>query len=702
MKKYLNLLSITTMIAVILTSLLLVSCKDSINENATTGSVRLILKGDGVVDSSKTIKPTDTELTNATYKISGTGPDSKTVSETAYTSGTEIKGLALGSWTFTIKGYNNTNPAVEITSGTVTVNIAATPTPVTTIVNLAYLTAGTGKLSFTFSWPSTDTNITNAKIILTPKEGQADTYDIPNLDTIPSNSFSYQNATLSPGVYTLNLKLLKGSTEIGYNYTDTVHIYAGLTSTATKAFTEGELPVNAPTITPSDSDASAKGTLTERTITLASTTNGSNIYYTTDGTTDPTISSTKYTAPFKINKNTLIKAIALKDGMFDSAITTSAKFLVNAVAPTIKYNNGAVVALPYDANGKDVTLATTSTGATIYYTTGLGNLSAAPTATDPTNATTDKFVNNGTIKISQNTQVKAMAYDVNDYVESAMTTANFTMQAQTPTFVTATDTTFAYNASGTDITINANTNDSIKWTTTDTANASGNGVTVNIKKNTTVTATSYQTNVFEDSDSATATYKVRLPLTVSLDAGTHTGQQKVTLTSISDAKIYYTTDGTTPTASTLTNVKSGETITIDKSCTLKAIAVLADYENSAVESRDYVIVNNGSITINDPERYTLTLTAPIAIQDKTATVAELAQDKIFTSSFKNKANADVSSGVVYAWYADGSETAIVNATTSSYTLTGTQLMAGPHLIRVTATIDGRTYSEQFFYTVTTK
>lgn len=702
MKKYLNLLSITTMIAVILTSLLLVSCKDSINENATTGSVRLILKGDGVVDSSKTIKPTDTELTNATYKISGTGPDSKTVSETAYTSGTEIKGLALGSWTFTIKGYNNTNPAVEITSGTVTVNIAATPTPVTTIVNLAYLTEGTGKLSFTFSWPSTDTNITNAKIILTPKEGQADTYDIPNLDTIPSNSFSYQNATLSPGVYTLNLKLLKGSTEIGYNYTDTVHIYAGLTSTATKAFTEGELPVNAPTITPSDSDASAKGTLTERTITLASTTNGSNIYYTTDGTTDPTISSTKYTAPFKINKNTLIKAIALKDGMFDSAITTSAKFLVNAVAPTIKYNNGAVVALPYDANGKDVTLATTSTGATIYYTTGLGNLSAAPTATDPTNATTDKFVNNGTIKISQNTQVKAMAYDVNDYVESAMTTANFTMQAQTPTFVTATDTTFAYNASGTDITITANTNDSIKWTTTDTANASGNGVTVNIKKNTTVTAISYQTNVFEDSDSATATYKVRLPLTVSLDAGTHTGQQKVTLTSISDAKIYYTTDGTTPTASTLTNVKSGETITIDKSCTLKAIAVLADYENSAVESRDYVIVNNGSITINDPERYTLTLTAPIAIQDKTATVAELAQDKIFTSSFKNKANADVSSGVVYAWYADGSETAIVNATTSSYTLTGTQLMAGPHLIRVTATIDGRTYSEQFFYTVTTK
>lgn len=702
MKKYLNLLSITTMIAVILTSLLLVSCKDSINENATTGSVRLILKGDGVVDSSKTIKPTDTELTNATYKISGTGPDSKTVSETAYTSGTEIKGLALGSWTFTIKGYNNTNPAVEITSGTVTVNIAATPTPVTTIVNLAYLKAGTGKLSFTFSWPSTDTNITNAKIILTPKEGQADTYDIPNLDTIPSNSFSYQNATLSPGVYTLNLKLLKGSTEIGYNYTDTVHIYAGLISTATKAFTEGELPVNAPTITPSDSDASAKGTLTERTITLASTTNGSSIYYTTDGSTDPTISSTKYTAPFKINKNTLIKAIALKDGMFDSAITTSAKFLVNAVAPTIKYNNGAVVALPYDANGKDVTLATTSTGATIYYTTGLGNLSAAPTATDPTNATTDKFVNNGTIKISQNTQVKAMAYDVNDYVESAMTTANFTMQAQTPTFVTATDTTFAYNASGTDITINANTNDSIKWTTTDTANASGNGVTVNIKKNTTVTAISYQTNVFEDSDSATATYKVRLPLTVSLDAGTHTGQQKVTLTSISDAKIYYTTDGTTPTASTLTNVKSGETITIDKSCTLKAIAVLADYENSAVESRDYVIVNNGSITINDPERYTLTLTAPIAIQDKTATVAELAQDKIFTSSFKNKANADVSSGVVYAWYADGSETAIVNATTSSYTLTGTQLMAGPHLIRVTATIDGRTYSEQFFYTVTTK
>lgn len=205
--------------------------------------------------------------------------------------------------------------------------------------------------------------------------------------------------------------------------------------------------------------------------------------------------------------------------------------------------------------------------------------------------------------------------------------------------------------------------------------------------------------LFEDSDSATATYKVRLPLTVSLDAGTHTGQQTVTLTAISGATIYYTTDGTPPITSSA-NVTSGKTVTIDKSCTLKAMAVLEDYENSAEESRAYTIVNNGSITINDPERYTLTLTAPQAIQDKTATVAELSLDQVFTTTFKNKANTDVSSGVVYAWYADGSETAIVNATTGSYTLTGTQLTAGPHLIRVTATIDGRTYSEQFFYTVT--
>lgn len=58
-------------------------------------------------------------------------------------------------------------------------------------------------------------------------------------------------------------------------------------------------------------------------VTLATTTAGADIYYTTDGTT-PSSASTKYTAKIAITEAVTIKAIAIKSGMTDSEVLSAA------------------------------------------------------------------------------------------------------------------------------------------------------------------------------------------------------------------------------------------------------------------------------------------------------------------------------------------------------------------------------------------
>ena len=75
--------------------------------------------------------------------------------------------------------------------------------------------------------------------------------------------------------------------------------------------------------------------------------------------------------------------------------------------------------------------------------------------------------------------------------------------------------------------------------------------------------------------------------TFNPDGGDFIGSVNVTITSDTEgATIYYTTDGSTPTTSS-SSVANGGTVTIDSSCTLKAIAVAQGYENSTVAEATY-------------------------------------------------------------------------------------------------------------------
>ena len=92
----------------------------------------------------------------------------------------------------------------------------------------------------------------------------------------------------------------------------------------TFSYTNGTLtigekePVSTPVFTP----ASGTTFTASQKITITCATEGAAIYYTTDGT-EPTTASTLYNGAFNITATTTIKAIAVKEGMADSAAATA-------------------------------------------------------------------------------------------------------------------------------------------------------------------------------------------------------------------------------------------------------------------------------------------------------------------------------------------------------------------------------------------
>ena len=102
---------------------------------------------------------------------------------------------------------------------------------------------------------------------------------------------------------------------------------------------------------------------------------------------------------------------------------------------------------------------------------------------------------------------------------------------------------------------------------------------------------------------------------IYLDGGTYTGDQSTTIScSTAGASIYYTLDGTDP-SSTNGTLYSGA-ITIDHSCTLKAVGIKDGLTNSEIASATYTIkVNTPSFT---PTGGNLYQTTSVAINCETA------------------------------------------------------------------------------------
>ena len=165
--------------------------------------------------------------------------------------------------------------------------------------------------------------------------------------------------------------------------------------------------VKAPTFSPA-----AGAVAVNTTVTISTTTEGATIYYTTDGT-NPTTTSSVYSAAITIDAAKTIKAFAVKDGHPDSDIATAAYTIAEPCAtPTFSPAAGEV------AKGTTVTISTETDGATIYYTTN----GSEPTTSSNTYSSAISINSAMTLKAiavkdgMANSEVATAAYTVRDYV----------------------------------------------------------------------------------------------------------------------------------------------------------------------------------------------------------------------------------------------------------------------------------------------
>ncbi len=362
----------------------------------------------------------------------------------------------------------------------------------------------------------------------------------------------------------------------------------------------GLLAGNGPVATPSISPAS-EGFATSVQVTLGDSTAGSSIFYTTDGST-PSSASTPYDGPFTLTATTTVKAIATAISYSPSAIATATYTLETpAATPTFSPAPGTY------ATTQHVTLADSTSGASIFYTTN----GATPT--------TSSTAYTGAITVSATTTINAIA-TANGFLTSALATGTYTIEtpAATPTFSPAPGT----YSSAQQVTISDGTSGaSIFYTTngtTPTTSSTPYTGAIAISATTTIKAIATAPGSLT-SAVASGTYTLDIPAATpafSPVPGTYPSAQQVTVTdSTTGASIFYTTDGTTPTTSSTHYTGA---ITVSATTTIKAIATAAGFVTSAVASGTYTIEIPAATPTFSPVGGTYASAQQVTISDSTS------------------------------------------------------------------------------------
>jgi hypothetical protein len=373
---------------------------------------------------------------------------------------------------------------------------------------------------------------------------------------------------------------------------------------ASAAYTITSLPtVSTPAFSP------ATGTYNSaQSVSISDATSGATIYYTTDGTT-PTTSSTEYAGPITVSSTEKLEAIAVAPGNANSAVS-SAAYTINLSLPSASTPTFSPAAGSYTA-AQSVTISDATSGAAIYYTTN---------GTAPTTSSTEYT---GPITVSSTETLDAIAVatgDANSTVASAAYTITSSLPSvSTPIFSPAAG---PYTAAQSVVLSDATSGATIYYTT------DGTTPTVSSTKYTgPVTVSSTETlqaiaaaSGYTNSAVTSAAYTITTSLpsvstpAFSPAAGSYNSAQSVSISdATSGATIFYTTNGSTPTASS--TAYTGP-ITVSSTETLQAIAVATG--DSAIASAAYTITapqpnfllaaSSSALTVSPGGQGALTLT----------------------------------------------------------------------------------------------
>ncbi len=277
------------------------------------------------------------------------------------------------------------------------------------------------------------------------------------------------------------------------------------------------------------------------------------IYYTTDGTEPSPSNGTLYSGPFTLTNQTTIKAIVTKAGYADSEVTTLT--IEKVATPTIQQETGT----------HNISITTTTPGATIYYTT------------DGTTPTTSSTLYTGASEELGGKPIKAIAVKDN-MINSDIGEGEIDIRCATPAISFDNITSTVSITCGTEGSTIYYTIDNSEPTTTSTAYTGPFSVT----SPTTVKAIATHGGL---DPSVVAELIIPQVATPTIQ---NNGSNAVSITTETvGSTIYYTTDGSTPTtSSTQYTVPLTENIS---GVTIKAIAVKEGMITSVVGSNAVIL-----------------------------------------------------------------------------------------------------------------
>ena len=362
-------------------------------------------------------------------------------------------------------------------------------------------------------------------------------------------------------------------------------------------------------------------------ITLVAATPGAKIYYTTNGTT-PTAASSEYTSPITITAPTLVKAIAIKDGMVNSQIATFDYTIYVTATPVI--SQADII------GGKRITLTCATTGAKIYYTT------------NGTNPTTSSAVYTGPFDITPlaagTTTVKAIAVRMFMY-DSAIASSNIVIeQVAKPTV------SLEYIIGGKRVTITSATvgtsiyytKDSTNPTTSSIYYAGPFDITPTVGGTTTISVIAVKAGMVNSA----ITYGLVTISQVSAPTIKQTnidGGKRISMTtSTTGATVYYRTDGADPTITNSAIYTAPFDWTNAGTTTIKAIAGKEGMANSTIGSITVTIEQVATpiiheTNINGGKRITITCaTTGVSIYYTTNGTNPTTSSTLYTGAFDRK------------------------------------------------------------------